>query len=76
MRTYTKHHNSSDTIRKELRKDIKWFAKHPKAIERSRPPSPRERREWGPDVVEVLVLRLKGGGYATVLFETAHTEEA
>lgn len=68
MKTFIKTHNSPDSIPKELKRDMKWFTKHPKAIERSRPPSPRERREWGPDVIEVLVVRLKGGGYATVLF--------
>ena len=68
-----KHHTSPNSIRKELRRDIRWFDKHPLENRRSRPPSARETCEWGQDVIEVLVLRREDGGYATVPIKAART---
>ena len=68
------HHKSAATVKPELKKDIVWFRKRPFASQRSRPPSARERREWGPNVIEVLVMRRGDGGIVTVpiKIETAH----
>lgn len=66
MRIQTKHHNSPDTIRPELKEDIRWFARNPQENQLARSPSERERREWGGDVIEVMVFRTEDGGYATV----------
>ncbi len=73
LKVKTKKHRSAAAVPPELKKDIAWFRRHPTAIERSRRPSARERREWGPGVIDVLVLRLEDGGFATIPMEAAHT---
>ena len=66
----SQNHRSPHTIRPELKRDIAWFNRHPFATERTRAPSKRERREWGPLVTLVVVFRLNHGEFATVPFET------
>ena len=51
---------------RSVKQDIRWFKRHPAENQRSRPPSARERRELGEDIIEVFVLRLDDGVYATV----------
>lgn len=64
-RPVIQRHKSEATMRPELVKDIRWFAKRPAARERLRDPSLSEKKIHGDDLLKVYICRQPDGGIVT-----------